>query len=283
MFLAPMLTGRQESPFVDDRYIVEPKLDGQRLILSMEHGHLRIYSAHGFDLTSQYPEFHWLPVADNEDVVLDGIAIAVDPETGRGNPDWLAKRYRMSKQMDIKEASMRNPLHCFVIDILRYKGEDIRERPLAERKELLSEAMESNLRFSRIPYIDHPDRGLTDSLRGSSMEGLVAKDKRSAYRSGKNDSWLLIRNYRYFNARIAGYRKNQFGWLVESGEEWRSIVTDSVPAAYRQAFYGIAKLLVTGEDKDYVYVRPEIEACLRYAKQRPDGTPFQPEFVRFVV
>ena len=283
MYLAPMRMGGLEEPILDENYIYEPQLDGQRLLLSMEHGHVRLFSGHGFDLTSQYPELHFVPVADGEDVVLDGVIAAIDPDTGRMNPDLLAKRYRMRNRMDIREASIKCPVHYFVFDILRYKGEDIREWPLERRKRLLGEALAGNLHYSLMPYLDGDSAALFEALGRSALEGIVAKDKRSAYRSGRSRSWLGIRNYRYLNVRITGYRKNQFGWLVQHGEEWRGIVADSVPAAYRQAFYGVAKVLATGEDRDFVYVKPVIEAVLRYAKRRPDGAPADPEFVRFAV
>ncbi|THF79867.1 ATP-dependent DNA ligase [Cohnella fermenti] len=283
MFVAPMRTGGLEAPLQNDNYIFEPQLDGQRLILSMEVGHVRLYSAHGFDLTSLYPELHLMPVADGEDVVLDAVLAVVDPATGRLDREQLARRYRLKKRMDIREASIRCPVHCFVFDILRYKGEDIRDWPLERRKALLDEALTDNRHYSRMPYLEGEGAALFETMGRSGLQGLVAKDKRSPYRSGTSEGWLTILHYRYLDVKIAGYRKNQFGWLVEHGAKWRDVVSESVPLPYRQAFYGVAKLIVTGEDKDFVYVRPEIEARLRYVKQLADGSPVQPEFVSFVV
>lgn len=38
MFLSPMLLEKREEPFDDERYIFEPKIDGHRLIISIDNG-----------------------------------------------------------------------------------------------------------------------------------------------------------------------------------------------------------------------------------------------------
>jgi DNA ligase 1 len=38
MFLPPMLLEKREAPFNDERFIFEPKIDGHRMIISIEGG-----------------------------------------------------------------------------------------------------------------------------------------------------------------------------------------------------------------------------------------------------
>jgi hypothetical protein len=38
MFITPMLLEKRDNPFDDEQYLFEPKIDGHRLILSMENG-----------------------------------------------------------------------------------------------------------------------------------------------------------------------------------------------------------------------------------------------------
>ena len=61
------------------------------------------------------------------------------------------------------------------------------------------------------------------------------------------------------------------------------IIELAVPAAHRQAFYGVAKTIITGEDRDFVYVQPSIEAVVRFRNWTRAGMLRAPEFVRFVV
>ena len=62
------------------------------------------------------------------------------------------------------------------------------------------------------------------------------------------------------------------------------LIERSVPAAYRKAFDGVSRSIVTGEDSQYVYVQPCLKARIRYRmeQRRADGI-LSPEFVDFVV
>jgi DNA ligase-1 len=82
MFLPPMLLEKREEPFDDSRYIFEPKIDGHRLILSIQNGVVRLFTRHNNEVTRQYPELHNVPVDDDSDIVLDGGVACVNPETG---------------------------------------------------------------------------------------------------------------------------------------------------------------------------------------------------------
>lgn len=82
MFISPMLLEKREKPFDDDRYICGTKIDGHRLILSMENGVMRLITRHNNEVTSRYPELHNVPIDDNSDVVLDGEVACIDPDAG---------------------------------------------------------------------------------------------------------------------------------------------------------------------------------------------------------
>lgn len=55
MFVSPMPLVERDTPFDDERYIFEPKIDGHRLLLSMENGIARLYTRHNHEVTSRYP------------------------------------------------------------------------------------------------------------------------------------------------------------------------------------------------------------------------------------
>ncbi|MNU09602.1 ATP-dependent DNA ligase [compost metagenome] len=52
---------------------------------------------------------------------------------------------------------------------------------------------------------------------------------------------------------------------------------------HRQAFYGIAGKLKTGEDRDSVYLDPQISARVRFRNWTSAGMLRSPEFVEFVM
>ncbi|MBN2980095.1 RNA ligase family protein [Cohnella algarum] len=283
MFISPMLLEKRESPFDDDRYIFEPKIDGHRMIMSIQDGAVRLYTRHENEVTRQYPELHDVPIANSSDAVLDGEVAIVDPESGAVEFESIMERFRMSRPMSIREASVRRPVHYFVFDILRYKGQDVRSKPLTERRALLDDVLQNNRYFSRTLAVDGAGRKLFEAIKDKDMEGIVAKRKDSTYVSQRSPKWLKIINYQYATVRIAGYRKNQFGWLAQLDGRGVGIIELAVPAVHRQAFYGIAKTIVTGEDRNYVYLEPSIQAVVQFRNWTRAGLLRSPEFVRFIV
>lgn len=283
MFITPMLLEKREDPFDDERYIFEPKIDGHRLILSMENGVVRLYTRHNNEVTSQYPELYNVPIDDNSDVVLDGEVASIDPDTGKIEFERIMERFAMKKAMTIKEAAIKRPVHFFVFDILRYKGKDCRGMTLVERKELLERVLTANQFISSLIRVEGDGVSLFEAIKEKKLEGIVAKRKGSEYVCRRDRNWLKIINYTYANLQIAGYRKNQFGWLLKNDERPVGILELAVPSAHKKAFYGIAKTIMTGEDRDFVYVQPVLKAKVRFRNWTRAGMLRTPEFVDFVL
>lgn len=283
MFLSPMLLVKREEPFDDERYLFEPKIDGHRLILSMENGIVRLFTRHKNEVTSQYPELHNVPIEDNSDVVLDGEVACINPETGSIEFEMVMERFMMKKQFTIREAVVRQPVHFFVFDILRYKGEDLRSLPLLERKKILEQVLSVNNFISPLMRINDTGVSLFDAIQLKKLEGIVAKKKCSKYVGRRDANWIKIINYTYAECQIAGYRKNQFGWLLKYQDRMVGVLELAVPSPHKNAFYGVSKALVTGEDRNFVYVEPKIKARVRFRNWTRAGILRTPEFVQFVV
>jgi ATP-dependent DNA ligase len=101
MFLPPMLLEKRENPFDDERYLFEPKIDGHRLILSMENGDVRLFTRHNYEVTMQYPELHNVSIEDNSDVVLDGEVACLNPESGSIEFEMIMERFMLKKPIRI--------------------------------------------------------------------------------------------------------------------------------------------------------------------------------------
>jgi DNA ligase-1 len=283
MFIAPMLLEKREKPFDDERYIFEPKIDGHRLILSMENGIVRLFTRHNNEVTRQYPELHNVPIEDNSDVVLDGEVACLNPESGSIEFEMVMERFMKKKPMTIMEAVARQPVHYFVFDILRYKGEDLRGLPLLERKKILEKVLTANNFISPLMRVDDTGVLLFKAIQQKKLEGIVAKKKGSKYVGRRDASWIKIINYTYAEVQIAGYRKNQFGWLLKYQEKAVGVLELAVPSSHKKAFYGVSKGLVTGEDRAFVYVEPSIKARVRFRNWTRAGMLRTPEFVDFVI
>ncbi|WP_414851824.1 hypothetical protein [Brevibacillus sp. IT-7CA2] len=56
-----------------------------------------------------------------------------------------------------------------------------------------------------------------------------------------------------------------------------------MPNTHKQAFYGVAKSLVTGEDHDFVYVQSQIKARVKMRNWTRSGMLRSPVFVDFIL
>lgn len=271
-YISPMLLEQIDKPFSDGRYVFEPKIDGHRLELSRSNGKTRLFTRHNNDVTSKYPEL----VTDGPDIILDGELAVMDPDSGIPDFELTMSRFQSKKS--------RLPISYVVFDILQYDGVDLRELPLLERKSILDRAITDTPTISKIAYIDGRGEDLYDLIVKRNMEGVVAKRKDGRYHAGKRtDDFIKIINYSYADVQIAGWRKGDFGWLAHFNGRPAGVIELGVQPTHKQAFYGVAKPLITGEDRDFVYVQPLIKARVKFRNWTKNGMLRSPVFVEFIL
>lgn len=280
--MAPMLLGKREDPFDDDLYVFQPKIDGHRLILARTTGQVRLYTRHNTDVTRQYPELHNVPVIDGVDIVLDGEVARMD-ETGWIDFELVMKRFGLKSDRKINAAVRTMPVHYYVFDVLHYNGADVRGWPLTDRLSLLSSILTPNPFYSEMLTVMGEGKALFDSIKDRHLEGIVAKRKDSVYVGRRSNDWLKIINYQYADVHIAGWRKEEFGWLAQIDGRPAGVIELAVPPEHKRAFYGVASTIVTGEDRNFVYVQPRIKARVRFRNYYKSGMLRSPEFVNFVL
>ncbi|WP_263560480.1 ATP-dependent DNA ligase [Paenibacillus polymyxa] len=287
MFISPMLLETTAVPFSDSRYIFEPKIDGHRLIYSQQNGIVRLFTRHNNDCTRQYPEI--ASVTFPHDIVLDGEIACVDPTTGVSDFESVMSRFQARKTDKITKLVAELPATFVVFDVLSFKGEDLRSLPLMERKSLLASLMFPSPSFGVVPYIEGAGEALFEQIEARGMEGVVAKRKESTYVSRRSTSWQKVINWSYADVYITGYRKEEFGWLAgvptSNGDKIRpaGIIEFGATPTHKKAFYGVSKALITGEDREYVYVEPRIRARVKMRNWTKAGNLRIPVFTEFIV
>ncbi|SED15169.1 DNA ligase-1 [Paenibacillus sp. GP183] len=267
MFISPMLLEKSDAPFNDPAYLFEPKIDGHRLIMTYKKGETRLFTRHNNECTRKYPEL-WNPAMSGDDVILDGEVCSIDPTTGVIDFESVMERFQLSKQTKINAVARTMPVHYIVFDVLRHNGRDLRRLPLIKRKSILESIIKPNPFLSVIPYTENNGTDLYSVICDKKMEGIVAKRKNSLYVSKRSSDWLKIVRYEAAEVFISGYRKDEFGLLVQVEENGKKraagIIELGVPPKHKKAFYGIAKQLVTGEDKNFVYIEPSLKAKVKF-------------------
>ncbi|TYP67676.1 ATP-dependent DNA ligase, partial [Paenibacillus methanolicus] len=206
----------------------------------------------------------------------------MDPATGDICFETTMRRFQMTGAK-VARGMQTLPIRFFVFDVLSVDGRDVRGLPLMERKAILDDILVENEYYKRILHTDGQGTALFEVIRQRGLEGIVAKRKDSDYVGRRSDAWLKVINYTYAEVTLAGYRKGEFGWLAHYEGRPAGVIELAVPEAHRKAFHEIAKTIVTGEDKNFVYIQPRLRAKVRMRNWYKSGMLRSPEFVDFVV
>ncbi|MCM3131921.1 ATP-dependent DNA ligase [Paenibacillus polysaccharolyticus] len=285
MFISPMLLETATKPFSHSDYIFEPKVDGHRLIYSQQSGSVRLYTRHNNDCTRQYPE---LQLPFDSDIILDGEVACTDPETGINDFEGVMSRFNTKQASKVQQLTKTLPATFAIFDILQYKGHDLRKLPLMERKAILHGLSLPSSSFGIVPHIEGAGEELYVQIEAMGMEGVVGKRKDSQYVSRRSKEWLKVINWSFTDVFITGYKKAEFGWLAAvpdaSGKLRPAGVIEHGPSPkHKQAFRGVCKQLVTGEDKNHVYLEPRIRAKVKMRNWTKAGLLRIPVFIDFII
>lgn len=285
MFISPMLLETAPGPFSHSDYIFEPKVDGHRLIYSQQSGSVRLYTRHNNDCTRQYPE---LQIPFDDDIILDGEVACADPVTGLNDFEAIMSRFSTKQASKIQQFTRTLPATFAIFDILQYKGKDLRKLPLTERKSILHSITLPSPSFGIVPYIEGAGEELYTQIETMGMEGVVGKRRDSQYVSRRSKDWMKVINWSYADVFITGYKKSEFGWLAAvpdpSGKMRPVGIIEHGPSPkHKQAFRGVCQQLVTGEDKNNVYLEPRIQARVKMRNWTKSGLLRIPVFDQFIV
>lgn len=285
MFISPMLLETAPGPFSHSDFIYEPKVDGHRLIYSQQSGNVRLYTRHNNDCTRQYPE---LVLPFDDDIILDGEVACTDPETGLNDFEAVMSRFSTKQSSKITQLIRILPVTFAIFDILQYKGQDLRKLPLIQRKAILQSLTLPSKSFGIVPNVDGAGEALFAQIEAMGMEGVVGKKKDSQYSSIRSREWQKVINWSYADVYITGYKKAEFGWLVAvpntSGQLRPAGIIEHGPSPkHKQAFRGVCKQLVTGQDKKYVYLEPRIQARVKMRNWTKSGLLRIPVFKEFIL
>jgi DNA ligase 1 len=266
-----MLLQRVDEPFDSADYITELKLDGIRLIYSVDYdGKVRLYTRHNNEVTSKFPELTNLGIPAG--TVLDGELIVTDKD---GKPDFEAM---MSRFMSERNSTPKVSFVAF--DVIKYKNERVTATTLLERKELLTDIIKhDSAQLSKVQFITGMGRAYFDVVCDQSLEGIVLKRKDSRYHVGKRSrDWLKVINYHYTEVFITGYRKKEFGLLLSDLEGNNVGVMElGVP---QQAKEYISNAAIIDENENFRFIEP-LKCRVKFRHYTKAGLLRLPSFVEW--
>ena len=207
----PMLAipGELPPPAEDDRWGYEFKWDGVRAVAAVHDGVLGLTSRKGTDITVRYPEVARLPEGlAGRDAVVDGEIVAMDEQ---GRPDFGALQNRMHRTgPEVRGMAATKPVTFLVFDLLSLDGEDLLERPYAERRERLDALGLAGHRWVTTPWFRGGGARVHAASKENDLEGVVAKRLDSPYRPGvRSPEWRKVKNIRMQSVVVGGWRPGQ--------------------------------------------------------------------------
>lgn len=185
-FIEPMQPTLVDEPPDGDTWLHEVKWDGYRTEVFITNGKAVVYTRRGHHWTEKY-----LPIAQAaealpcQSAIIDGEMIVAD-EQGR------------SSFRELRSAITSNPqrLVLVVFDLLHLDGQDLRDRPLTERRQALQDLVRetgSAIQFSE--ELSGDGASVYRAVDRLGLEGMVSKERSSPYRSGPTMRWQKIKCY----------------------------------------------------------------------------------------
>ncbi len=210
--IKPMLA-KLSAPFDSPRFLYEIKWDGTRCLFFIEGGKIRLQNRRLNDITYRYPEFWDLPQKIPRDgVILDGEIVVLK----EGKPAFrlLQEREHVVSPVKIKALAERLPATYMVFDLLYLDGQSIMERPLEERRQLLSEIVPESPFVVESRYVLEHGVAFFERVVAEGFEGVMAKDLQSPYLPGKRvDFWLKFKPRGRRECLVVGYLLRPDGTL----------------------------------------------------------------------
>jgi bifunctional non-homologous end joining protein LigD len=205
-WLEPQLATLTKERFSDQAWIYERKLDGERCLAHRSGGQVLLLTRNRQDVSRTYPELRdALAAQQAPDFVCDGEIVAFD-----GAATSFSKlQQRLGVHNPGDELRRRVPVFYYIFDLLYADGEDLRGRPLLERKKLLEKKLTFGdpLRFTEhrrgdgVAYYEQACR--------QGWEGLIAKRADAPYRDGRSRDWLKFKCENSQEFLIGGYTDPQ--------------------------------------------------------------------------
>lgn len=238
-----------EVNFKDSNVIYEQKIDGGRHLFV--NGLL--YSKRGVERSKRYPH-----IVKELEILRGDNCLVLDGEV------WVE-----GGVLALNSSANWDKAKFCVFDILKFNGEDMREKPLIERLELLHNILSNPLlRHIHLPKTYDDFKTAWADVEKNDYEGLMVKNLGMKYEAGKRSwAWVKVKRKLCADVEILGHEegKNKGTFLCRTKKG-----TD-----IRVSGNSMATL-------DYYNKHEPKEMEVNYMYETADGKYFQPTFSKFI-
>jgi len=284
--IEPCLALLKHKPPVGPQWAFEVKWDGYRVAVHLDHGNVRILTRGGHDWTDRFPAI--AEAARNLGVamaILDGEAVVLDEQ---GRSDFGALQQSLGGRGG-KKTSDASVLMAF--DLLYFDGHSLLNAELSVRRHLLEGIIPSGtdgaIRLSE--EVEADGAALLAAACEHGLEGIIAKDQNSPYRSGRGGEWVKVKCLQSDTFAVVGYEHSMAAragigaLLLAAFEDGKLVYVGSVGTGFKESAAWklreqLDKLVAKkpaveygGRRKNVVWVRPRLFAEIEYRAWTHDG------------
>ena len=274
-------------------WLYEVKFDGYRVLVRLEGGEVSLHSRNGLNWSGQFPAINAaLARLHSANALLDGELCYVTPE---GQSSFQQLQRALPRGGGKPEPDDQARLAIYFFDLLFLNGKDLRDQPLAARKQQLKKLLSATAaKIGKWPllYSDHLEaRGRMAFTQActAGLEGLIGKRRDSPYTGGRSKDWIKLKCQKRQEFVIVGYTaargsRTGFGALLlatREGQEWKyrgKVGTGFDNAALRE----LTSLLKARQTTQGVlakpprlsgiqWVKPDLLCEVRYAEITAEG------------
>jgi bifunctional non-homologous end joining protein LigD len=182
-FIQPCLPTASDRPRTGPEWVHEIKQDGYRLMARRVGERVRLFTRRGYDWSDRYPRIvRAMGALKATSALIDGEAVWCGPD-GAADFDELHSR------------AHDDQVFMYAFDLLELNGEDLRARPLEERKAALAKLIaraSDGLQLSE--HLNGDGKEIFEHVCRMGLEGIVSKRRDSPYVSGCAKYWIKVRN-----------------------------------------------------------------------------------------
>jgi len=293
--IEPCLALLKSRPPKGPQWVFEVKWDGYRVAVHIAPSGVRILTRGGHDWTHRFPaiaaEAGQLGAAT---AILDGEAVVLDDQ---GRSDFGKLQQSLGGRGG-KLNSGASVLMAF--DLLYFDGHDLTKTELSTRRHLLegliAPGRESAIRLSE--DVDADGEQLLRIACEHGLEGIIAKDRNSPYRSGRLGDWLKIKCIQSDGFAIVGYERStsSFGGigrlLLAARKGDQLVYVGGVGTGFNERSAAelrgqMDKLVIgkpavdTGRKRNAVFIEPKLVAEIEYRAWTHDRKLRHPSYKGF--
>jgi bifunctional non-homologous end joining protein LigD len=218
--IQPELATLVKQPPAGDQWVYEIKFDGYRIIGHVAGDKVRFQTRNELDWTAKMPQLaEAVRRLKLRQAIVDGEIVVFD-EHGVSQFQLLQNAFRDGP----------GKIVYTLFDLLFFQGEDLRDRPLEERKELLA-SLQLPTDRGPIRYTEHFEgdgQKFLEAARDQGLEGIICKRRDRPYVSGRTTDWLKCKTHQTGEFVIGGYTdpagsRKDFGSLLVGYHDGKSL------------------------------------------------------------